>query len=268
MIKINIWRLLFLILGTLVLFVLLFFELQDMIDFEIFLTYSIIYIFLNYWFYKSEKNKIMKLYLIYINDLEPEKYLQEFQKYNKHRLRNKTSRIIDQIYFAIVLIDACKVQEAHQILMNYVDEEPKFSAFLRFWYYNAWINYFDEVDDLPRMKVLALQIKNLINCFPPNQRQKLFANYEMVKARILVKEGIFLDIAEKFFTQLLRGRFPKITIINCVYQLGLIAYKKGDYELSKKRLLAVTENGKNLNIVKKANVLLEKIETSKLEKPL
>ncbi|MDD3999695.1 MAG: hypothetical protein PHX62_02210 [Bacilli bacterium] len=232
----------------------------DYILFEVYFGIIIIVLILNFYFKRIETRKLFELTLIYINELEPLKYLEESTKYNKKRFLSKSAKRMDKITSALVLLDGAKIEEAHQVLLELVDIEEKMTPFIRFWYYKAWIHYYDEVDDILRMKFLADQNKTLITYIPQKFSAQILANYELLRARCFVKEGVFLDTAETYYTQVLSGRFPKLTVINCVYQLGLIAYKNNNFNLAKKRLQSVVTNGKNLNAALKARQLLDKIE--------
>jgi hypothetical protein len=232
----------------------------DEVWFEVYLTIIVINFILNIYFRKAEKKKLMEITFIYINELEPLKYLEEYQKFNKKRFLSRNTKIMDKISTALVLIDAGQINKSYETLFELVDEEEKFNPFIRFWYYKAWIHYFDEVDDLSRMRFLAEQSKFLIQDISPKYRSQILANFELMRARCFIKEGIFLKAAENKYNEVLRGRFPRLTVVNSVYLLGVIAYKKQDYDLSKKRLISVIQNGKELNAAKKAKLLLETIE--------
>lgn len=260
MISIYKWRLFYVIFSSILLLTLIYFVIKEQIDYNIFFIIIVFSIFLHVYFQKYERKKALKIHLIYLHDLNPLVYLEEYQKFNKKRFLSKSAKLISKINCAIVLLTAGKLEKSHQVLLELVDLEPKFGPYLRFWYYTAWINYYDEVDDLQRMKFLLEQNKIILKEIPAKYRQKLVENYEFFRAKCLVKEGVFLDTAENFFLGILRGNLPKLTILNCIYQLGLIAYKNRQYDLSKRRLLSVVTNGKDLNEAKKAKTILEKID--------
>lgn len=262
MFSINKWKLAYLIFGVIGVFVLAYFEITGRFQYPIIILYALLFFILTIYLHRAEKNKIMKLQLIYIHDLEPLIYLSEYEKYNKRRLRSKTFKTLDKINSVVILIDAGEIEEAHRLLMELTEEEPEFGIFLRFWFYNAWIHYFDQIDDLPRMKVLLEEIKKLLPLFPLKQKPKMYANYEMISVKVGIREGKDLEAAENYLTYVLRGHLPKITVLKCIYQLGIIAHKKGAQQTAKNRFLAVIANGKNLNITRKAKAYLEKIEPS------
>ncbi len=260
MISIYKWRLFYLILSSILLLTLAYFVIKERFSYDIFFLLIVFFLFLHFFFQRFEKKKTLKIHMIYLQDLNPLAYLEEYQKFNKKRFLSKAAKSINKINSALVLLTADKIEKAHQILIGLVDQEPKFGSYLRFWYYTAWINYYDEVDDLTRMKFLLEQNKAILKEIPPKYRQKLVENFEFFKAKCFVKEGIFLDTAENYFYDILRTNLPKLTILNCVYQLGVIAYKNGKYELSKRRFQSVVMNGKDLNEAKKAKTFLEKID--------
>lgn len=266
MFRINKLRLLYILLAIVGFFVLAYFELTGRFQNSYIMFYAFLVVFLNYFFHRAEKNKIMNLYRIYIENLDPLGYIKEYEKYNKLRIQSKDAKTLDKINEAILLLDAGKPEAAHEILMSLTELEPRFRPYLRFWFYNAWFNYFNETEDTKRMRFLLEEIKKLLPQFPPKKRQKMYANYALAKAKLAVKEGKDLDSAESFFSMLVKGDFPKITILNALYQLGIISYKKGNPEVAKRRLLAVAGNGKNLNISRKAQVFLEKMDAETAER--
>lgn len=54
----------------------------------------------------------------------------------------------------------------------------------------------------------------------------MYANYEMISVKVGIREGKDLEAAENYLTYVLRGHLPKITVLKCIYQLGIIAHKK------------------------------------------
>jgi len=219
-------------------------------------------IFINFYLKRKEKNRLLKITMIYINECNPERYLYELEQFNKKRIRSKHMLIMDKISKSLIYLDIGKIEESYKILFSLVEVEPSFNTFMRFWYYKSWIYYYEEVKEIKRMKYLIDKTTELIELSPLKYRNQLQANFKQILARYYVTAGIYLDNAEDNYSEVFKGRFPKLTVVLSVYYLGVIAYKQGKYDLAVERLQSVVRNGKYLFVSEKSKVLLEKISNS------
>jgi tetratricopeptide (TPR) repeat protein len=249
-----------LIISVALLIVILFF--YDDYLFDLYFGILLINLIIIFWFRRLERKKLFEMTMIYLNELDPLRYLEAYEKYNRQRLRSKNAKLMDEITKAQILLDAGKIPETREVLESLIDREPQFSAFVRFWYYKNWINYFDEVDDPARMKFLLNQLSESIETLPQKYRWQMLANLHIIEARYYVHEGIFLDTAEERYSEILKGNSPRLMMMHCVYQMGVIAYKTGRFDIAKSRLQSVVKNGNQLHIVTKAEELLNKMASA------
>ena len=214
----------------------------------------------NIFLKRADKALIKSINQIYIFECDPLKYFHKYQAYLKKCFVSKNALIMLKNTEALVNLDAGNITHAKTILDTLVDQEPTFNNLTKFWYYKAWIHYLEEQNEIKKMEVLINKQKELLNFLPPSVRPQFEANYNSLVARYYVKNGIYLDNAEMFYSDILRGNYPKINIVTSVFYLGVISFKQGKYELAAERFRSVKRSANKLYISEKAEKYLDLIE--------
>ena len=226
---------------------------------DLYFVFLVIIFILHFWLSKKEKKKKNEITMVYIENLQPLRYLELFEDFNKTQVISKNIKLMNQITKCQVLLDAGKFQECRNILESLVEEEGKFSPFVRFLYYKNWIHYFGETNDIPRMKFLLDQCYDLLEKIPLKFRQQLAITYKIMEANYFIKEGIFLETAESRYQQIMQTRLPRVAVIQAIFQLAIIDIKSRRLEQAKTRLTSVIKNGRELHLVQKAKKILDEI---------
>lgn len=227
-------------------------------DYYFFFMLAVFYY--NYTLKKKDRIKLHKISSIYFNDCNPRLYLSEIEKYNKKIIRSKKGKILHQISKSLIYLDLGDLSACHEILLSLVNQEETFTIVIKFWYYKAWIYYYDEIDQPGRMKILLQELEKLAQTAPAKYQKQLKLNFRQVQARYYVKVGIYLDTAEAIYSEIFKGRYPRLTVVLNLYYLGVIAYKQARYDLAVERLNSVVKNGNQLYVVEKAKQLIEEIK--------
>lgn len=215
---------------------------------------------LMFYFWAIEKRKMNQVVMIYVNDCDPLRYLEEYENLIRTYVSTSTSRVINQIGKALLLMEAGEIDSAKSILDALVDDEPGFNNSLKFLYYKAWIFYFDETNNLEKMEVLYNQAQKLLSSIPLKLKPIIDSNFKYIQARYFVKAGIYLDSAESIYGEAFKGRYPYLTVLNSIYYLGVIALKQGKKEIAMERFSAIIKSGKsNLAIFNKSHEMIKKI---------
>lgn len=228
---------------------------DDVIFFLIAITLLASFYFVKYF----EKRKLIAISKIYLDTCDPVKYVEEYQKYLKQIVTKEKYKYLHSITIALAHISAGKIIEAKQTLDELVEKEPHFDSIIRFWYYKAWIYYFEETKEIAKFKVLMHELKKLVDQCPYKFREQLLSNYNNIVARYYVLNNIHLDIAYKEFSKVFFGRYPKLNAVINVYYLGVIAYLENNYNEAKEYFNSVIRNGNKLEVVNKAKKYLSLI---------
>lgn len=231
----------------------------EIIQSSVYILIGIILFAIYYFTLRLEKVNLLRISKIYLNECDPLKYITEYKKYLSNFIQAKTNKYLNEITISLAYLSLGELGEAKNILDDLVEFEPNFSPPLRFWYYKAWIYYFEETKELERIKTLINQVKELIDISPLKFKTQLISNYNQIIARYYILANIHLNLAEQEFSKIFRANFPKFNVVVNVYYLGLIAYKQTDYKRALEYFRSVAKNGNKLSVVKKANEYIEKI---------
>lgn len=236
----------------------------DLITLEIFILIGLVLIISFHSIKRVERKKIVNVSKFYLDECDPIKYIKDLKKLLKHFILFKSIKYLNEITIALAYISAGNLDDAKNILESLVDIEPKFSVIIRFWYYKAWIYYFEETNEIERIKVLIEQSRLLIDKTPTRFKAQMLSNYNQIIARYYVLANIHLNLAEEEFNKIFKTNFPKMNVVVNVYYLGVIAYRNNDLKHARDYFKSVVKNGNKLNVVLKSNEYLEKInlETS------
>lgn len=226
--------------------------------------FSVIILFCNFRIKKIDRDKLLAITMIYLDDCDPDLYLQEISKYQRTLVRTKSGRLLNLISRALILLDGGRVDETVAILKGIARFEAKLSPFVRFWYYKAWFYYLEENRRTEKIEELIAELFRIANSAPLRYRTQLLDNYQLILCRYYVLTGTHLERAERSFSEVFTGNYPKLVVVISHYYLGLIAYKQGLYQLALDRLHYVTENGPKLHISRKSSQLI-KIINKKLD---
>lgn len=221
--------------------------------------FSVIILFCNFRIKKIDRDKLLAITMIYLDDCDPDLYLQEISKYQRTLVRTKSGRLLNLISRALILLDGGRVDETVAILKGIARFEAKMSAFVRFWYYKAWFYYLEEMKYTERIEVLMAEMFRIANSAPLRFRSQLLDNYQLILCRYYVLTCTHLDRAEKSFAEVFAGNYPKLVVVVSHYYLGLIAFKQGQYEKALNRFHYVTENGPKLHVAHKSLDLIKRI---------
>lgn len=255
-------KLRFLSIIIIALYIIFVFPLQILgyVDITIFILIGLTLMIIYYFIWKNENKKLTNISKIYLHGCDPIKYIDEYQKFLKNSITNKNSQILNKITISLAYISSGDAEEARKILDSLVDLEPKFDLNIRFWYYKAWIYYFEEIKEIERIKILIKQAKLLIDDCPLKYKAQLISNYNQIIARYYVLSNIHLELAEEEFKKIFKGNFPKFNVVVNVYYLGVISYKQRDYQNALEYFNSVIKNGNKLAVVNKAKTYIENIQ--------
>lgn len=235
-------------------------ELLDFIDVTIFLLIGLILFALYFYFRKREKQKLIYISKIYLHECDPIRYIEEYNKYLKNFVLSKRFKTLHKITNSMAYLAAGKIDEAKQILDEFVENEPNFYPVIRFWYYKAWIYYFEETKELARIKILIQEVQKIIHITPLKYRPQLLSNYNQMIARYYVASKIHLNLAEDEFKKVFNRNLPKLNVVVNVYYLGVISFLNKDYVTAKEYFNSVIKNGNRLIVVDRAKEYLDLID--------
>ena len=225
----------------------------------VYIIFLVVIFYCNYRIRKTERNKVLAITMIYLHECNPERYLYEIEKYQKTLIKTRRRRKIDKISKALILMDIGKLQDAKKILNEMIENEPKMSPFVKFWYFKAWIYYLEEYRAVDKIEVLMKELFEIVTTAPLRYKVQLQDNYQLILSRYYVNAGIYLDKAEASFSEVFTGKYPKLVILVSFYYLGLIALKQGRLDLALERFDFVVKNGPKLYISDKSISLINKI---------
>ena len=226
--------------------------------------FSVFILFCNFRIKRIERDRLLAITMIYLNECNPDRYLCEIGKYQKSLIKTRNGRLLNLISKAMILLDGGRVEETEEILKGIAKYEAKLSPFVRFWYYKAWFYYLEENRRTEKIEELIAELFRIANSAPLRYRTQLLDNYQLILCRYYVLTGTHLERAERSFSEVFTGNYPKLVVVISHYYLGLIAYKQGLYQLALDRLHYVTENGPKLHISRKSSQLI-KIINKKLD---
>lgn len=230
------------------------------INFSIFVIIAIIFVIVNFSVNRYEKIKLVKISKIYLDECDPLRYIEEYKKLLSRSILTKNAKVLNDITIALANISYGDIEEAKKTLDGLVESEPKFDSVLRFWYYKAWIYYFEETNEVDRIKTLILQSKQLVDRCPGKYKAQLISNYNQIIARYYVSANIHLNLAEQEFNKIFKANFPKFNVVVNVYYLGVIAYLQKNYIRALEYFNSVAKNGNRLAVVNKSKNYIKKIE--------
>ena len=164
----------------------------DYVDSFVFLIIAIIIAVPSLILKRYDKQKFILIAKIYLDECDPEKYLIEYKKFLKRMVVSNNQKILTESTLALAHLSIKKISESKRILDSLVQYEPRFSPYIRFWYYKSWIIYFEETNEIERMRVLIQQSKTIIDNSPLKYKPQLISNYNQLISRYYVKNNIHL----------------------------------------------------------------------------
>lgn len=228
--------------------------------FPIVFVFNIIFLISMVILKHNEKIDMIKISSYLSNDLDPKKYINEYVKFKKKFIFSKTSNLLNKINIISIQISPENLEYCKSELESLVEEENKFTPVIRFFYYRAWVLYFFETNDMSKAKALLDELENIIYLLKGNQRLLLYPHLQLDKIKYDVILGRNLEDAELTYNTLLNHNITRINYIYCLYNLGIIAYKKKEYDNAEEKFKIVINNGNKLYVVNKAKKYLNKIK--------
>lgn len=232
----------------------------DYVNFSIFFLISIGLVVIYFSVSRYEKIKLVKISKIYLDECDPIRYIEAYKKLLSRSILSKNAKVLNDITIALANISYGDIEEAKRTLDGLVESEPKFDSVLRFWYYKAWIFYFEETNEVERIKTLIFQSKQLVDRCPIKYKAQLISNYNQIIARYYIAANIHLNLAEQEFNRVFKSNFPKFNVVVNVYYLGVIAYLQKNYIRALEYFNSVAKNGNKLAVVNKSKNYIKLIE--------
>lgn len=215
----------------------------------------------NYFIRRHIKASFKEMESIYINECDPQRYLEAFEKSDKYNISTTMSRYFHKIRKADFLCECLKFKEARVILDELLEVESQMNNALLSYYYKVWISYFIEFGHFDRVQVLLEQMQQLPQT-STNDTMHMFCNSMyfscLAKYNVLTKRD--LDNTEKYFASLVNSNAGKAYIVSGMYYLSLIAIEKGEIEKAKRRSKYVYEHGNKLSYVSKIEPILNYLD--------
>src|SRR5690554_3749311 len=78
--------------------------------------FSVIILFCNFRIKRIERDRLLAITMIYLNECNPDRYLCEIGKYQKSLIKTRNGRLLNLISKAMILLDGGRVEETEEIL--------------------------------------------------------------------------------------------------------------------------------------------------------
>ncbi|HKM30394.1 MAG TPA: tetratricopeptide repeat protein [Bacilli bacterium] len=231
-------------------------------DDEYYMFYTLLgmgLIFPNFTFKKIEKRKLMEIIVDYSQTGNVKKYLDSLSLFNKKMVKNKKNKYFDLISYAHAYMDMGNFEGAKDILDKLVEEEPRFTSLIRFFYYRAWINYFLNYGLDGEAKKLLDQLKAMIELAAPQLRQQYIINYQILVAKYNIRCDVLLIETKATLKQIIDANPTPLMTASTSYYVGIIEYKLGNFSEAKSIFNEVAKFNEQLHFVVKAKEYLHRL---------
>ncbi len=252
--KKRIWYLIFSLIVSIAIFIGTFYTTNDI---TFYIAISLI-ILPNFLMSRTSKS-ILMIMNEFANNCDSNLYLKNITNFYKSCYLTKKQKIDSKIFLSSVYLETGDLDTLYQKLNELVDEEKNFSYFQKYSYYRVWCSYFFEKKESKKMSALLEQMEKIIGLVPDNIKVQMLVNYKPIRIKCNILEGIYLDEAQNFFTELLSDNIAPLFRLSSHYYLGIINYKKGNLKKAVEEFKYVSASERNHALVTKSKNYLEKI---------
>ena len=197
------------------------------------------------------RNFAFRINNILTDECDPEKFLTEYDSfYNINRSFDRINR-----YSAVINLG--KYDEARQIIESAPPPETEKSKNYALLYYinAANLNIFDGKFEEAQQKLDY--VKNLE--LPPKDKSFSINAIDGNEVELLRRQGHLVE-SRRLLNELLQRKIPKISVLSCVFALGLISVEEQKYDEAKAAFRKVIDEGNKLYKVTLAKQELDKIQ--------
>lgn len=223
----------------------------------VFYLLMILIIILNLRLRNNERRQFVTIMSYYAMNCDAGKYLHDLTEYYKKCYFTKQNKRYHSMILAMINIDLGDFDTAKKLLLSLKDYVDNFPDFQKYTYYRAWTGYYYEFGETERFRVLLEEMKKIVERAKGKLQLQLISNYNLVEAKYYVCSNIFLDEAKNVYQEVLSLNTVPILGLSSHYYLGVIYFKKNDYNRALEEFKYVACSEKNIHIVEKSKKYLD-----------